>query len=140
MDRTPGPNFAAQIKQLRLRLGLTQALLAERLGVSFPTVNRWENGKSAPSQLAWTKLRELAGETDGDRGEASDASHEPPPLDFTARPEAVRALVEGERLSFGHLANPAFATETSNIDPLPHQRIAVYDFMLRQLRQRCDCV
>lgn len=136
MDRTPGPDYPVQIKQLRLRLGLTQALLAERLGVSFPTVNRWENGKSTPSQLAWTKLRELAGEPEEDREEASDAPHEPPPLDFTARPEAVLALVEGERLSFGHLVNPAFATETSNIDPLPHQRIAVYDHMLQQPRLR----
>ncbi len=135
MDRTPGPGFSGQIKQLRLRLGLTQAVLAERLGVSFPTVNRWENGKSVPSRLAWTKLRQLAGETDEVRDEASDAEG-PPPLDFTARPEAVLALAEGERLSFGHLANPTFATEIANIDPLPHQRIAVYDYMLKQPRLR----
>ena len=57
-------------------------------------------------------------------------------LDFTARPEVVSCLIEGERLSFGHLANPAFATEISNIDPLPHQRIAVYDHMLKQARLR----
>src|SRR5438309_7162396 len=59
-----------------------------------------------------------------------------PALDFTADPAAVRALAEGERLSFGHLANPAFATEISQIDPLPHQRIAVYDHMLKQERLR----
>jgi len=46
-------------------------------------------------------------------------------LDFTAQPEIVKVLAEGERLSFGHLMNPAFATEISSIDPLPHQRIAV---------------
>jgi len=51
-------------------------------------------------------------------------------LDFTARPGIVRLLAEGERLSFGHHANPVFATEISNIDPLPHQRIAVYEHML----------
>src|SRR5207245_9228723 len=60
----------------------------------------------------------------------------PPHLDFTADPAAVRALAEGERLSFGHLANPAFATEISQIDPLPHQRLAVYDHMLKQERLR----
>lgn len=53
-----------------------------------------------------------------------------PILDFTADPETVKVLVEGERLSFGHLTNPTFATEISSIDPLPHQRIAVYDHML----------
>jgi superfamily II DNA or RNA helicase len=60
----------------------------------------------------------------------------PPILDFTANPDIVRSLVEGERLSFGHLANPTFATEIASIDPLPHQRIAVYDYMLKQARLR----
>uniref|UniRef100_UPI00260071F5 helicase-related protein n=1 Tax=uncultured Thiodictyon sp. TaxID=1846217 RepID=UPI00260071F5 len=58
------------------------------------------------------------------------------PLDFLGDPEAVRVLVEGERLSYGHLFNPAFATEIAAIDPLPHQRIAVYDRMLPQARLR----
>ena len=48
----------------------------------------------------------------------------------------MKVLAEGERLSFGHLMNPAFATEISSIDPLPHQRIAVYDHMLKQPRLR----
>src|SRR6185503_7899149 len=34
------------------------------------------------------------------------------------------------RLSSGHLAIPAFATDISSIDPLPHQRVAVYDRIL----------
>ena len=33
-------------------------------------------------------------------------------------------------MSYGHLSNPTFATEVSLIDPLPHQRIAVYERML----------
>src|SRR5437667_12397155 len=45
-------------------------------------------------------------------------------------------MVEGERLSYGHLFNPTFATEISLIDPLPHQRLAVYDQMLSQTRLR----
>ena len=57
-------------------------------------------------------------------------------LDFTTSPAIVRAVVEGERLSLGHLFNPAFATEISRIDPLPHQRIAVYQHMLPQPRLR----
>jgi superfamily II DNA or RNA helicase len=58
------------------------------------------------------------------------------PVDFTSNPEVVRLVVEGERLSYGHLFNPAFATEISMIEPLPHQRIAVYDHMLQQPRLR----
>jgi transcriptional regulator with XRE-family HTH domain len=33
-----------QLKALRARLGLTQAQLAEKLGVERNTVNRWEMG------------------------------------------------------------------------------------------------
>lgn len=135
MDRTPGDDFPEQIKQLRARMGLTQVMLADRLGVAFPTVNRWENNKTIPSQLSWNRLREIAGELDEGEGTAV-VSAGPPILDFTSRPEVVRVLAEGERLSFGHLANPAFATEISSIDPLPHQRIAVYDHMLKQPRLR----
>jgi superfamily II DNA or RNA helicase/DNA-binding XRE family transcriptional regulator len=133
-------DYADQIKRLRARLGLTQVNLAERLGVSFPTVNRWENAKSKPSQLSWNRLLELSGELDP---HPSVAEPEPPPygdtppkIDFTTPPDVVKSLVEGERLSFGHLANPAFATEIASIDPLPHQRIAVYDHMLKQARLR----
>lgn len=51
MDLKPNKDYSVQIKRLRDRMGLTQVELAERLGVSFPTVNRWENAKSKPSQL-----------------------------------------------------------------------------------------
>jgi transcriptional regulator with XRE-family HTH domain len=140
VDQKPTKNYAGQIKRLRAKLGLTQINLAERLGVSFPTVNRWENGKSQPSQLSWNRLLALAGESSTPDQVAQPESpifdDTPPIIDFTARPELVRSLVEGERLSFGHLANPAFATEIASIDPLPHQRIAVYDHMLKQTRLR----
>jgi len=64
--------------------------------------------------------------------------NEPPPrfIDFAADYRALYAVVEGERLSYGHLFNPSFATEISLIDPLPHQRMAVYGCMLDQTRLR----
>ena len=40
-----------------------------------------------------------------------------PALDFSARPAVVAAVAEATRLSYGHLFNPAFATEVSLIDP-----------------------
>src|SRR6266699_3880207 len=67
---------------------------------------------------------------------ADRAADGTPPLDFAADPEVVRVVAEGERLAFGHLVNPAFAVETALIDPLPHQRIAVYQNLLPQTRLR----
>lgn len=43
-------NFSKAIKALREELLLSQVELAELLGVSFATVNRWENGKSNPTK------------------------------------------------------------------------------------------
>ena len=140
IDYQIGEDYPRYIKRLRERLGLTQKALAERLGVSFPSVNRWENGKAKPSQICWNLIQELSGESQTSslvsEPEPPPYDHTPPLLDFTAKPEVVRALVECERLSFGHLANPAFATEIASIEPLPHQRIAVYDHMLKQPRLR----
>ena len=55
-----------------------------------------------------------------------------PPLDFAGNPDAVSAVAEAVRLAHGHEFNPTFASEISRIDPLPHQRIAVYERMLQQ--------
>ena len=40
------------IRDIREQLGLSQEDLARELGVSFATVNRWENGQAKPSRLA----------------------------------------------------------------------------------------
>lgn len=45
-------NFIEKIKEIRVQLKLSQEELAQGLGVSFATVNRWENGKTIPSKLA----------------------------------------------------------------------------------------
>lgn len=49
-------NFAIytpeKIKDLRKRLNLSQEEFAQKLGVSFTSVNRWENGQAKPSKLA----------------------------------------------------------------------------------------
>ena len=54
-----GDDYLERIKGLRAELGLTQQALANRLGVSFATVNRWENGQTMPSQLSWNQIRKL---------------------------------------------------------------------------------
>jgi len=44
--------FPEQLKAVRTALNLSQEELVHVLGVSFATVNRWENGKTPPSKLA----------------------------------------------------------------------------------------
>ena len=43
--------FAEQVKYVRATLLVSQTELAKLLGVSFPTINRWETGKLEPTFL-----------------------------------------------------------------------------------------
>jgi len=47
------------IKEIRSCLNLSQSELAETLGVSFATVNRWEKGRCEPSQIAVNAIKNL---------------------------------------------------------------------------------
>ena len=40
-----------QLDKYRLENKITQERLAEKLGVSFTTVNRWLNGKAQPNKI-----------------------------------------------------------------------------------------
>jgi len=53
------PDLASLVRELRDRLNLTQEKFAARLGVTFPTINRWENGKAKPSPLALQQIKDL---------------------------------------------------------------------------------
>jgi CheY-like chemotaxis protein/DNA-binding XRE family transcriptional regulator len=48
------------VAEIRKVAGETQEALARRLGVSFPTVNAWERGRSVPRPDHRRKLEELA--------------------------------------------------------------------------------
>ena len=47
------------VRELRERTGLTQEKFAAKLGVTFPTINRWENGRAKPSPLALKQIEDL---------------------------------------------------------------------------------
>ena len=46
------PAIGQLIRALRQELRLTQEQFAHQLGVTFPTVNRWEGGHANPSPMA----------------------------------------------------------------------------------------
>lgn len=62
------PQVGKLICSLRHELKLTQQQLSVELGVVTPTVNRWENGHSQPSPMAFKQI-ELKIQKLGERGE-----------------------------------------------------------------------
>ncbi|HEY7781235.1 MAG TPA: SNF2-related protein, partial [Ktedonobacterales bacterium] len=144
------PDCAERIKALRAHHDLSRARLADLLGVAVPTVSRWESGQARPTHESWHRMvlmerygldgaNPTARPGAGAREHADD--YDPlveaaPPPNFAADPGIVRTIVEAHRLEYGYLVNPALATEISLVEPLPHQRIAVYERMLTESRLR----
>lgn len=53
------PAMSTLIHELRQLTQLTQVQFAATLGVSYETINRWENGHIQPSPLALKQIRSL---------------------------------------------------------------------------------
>lgn len=52
-------DYADAILKLRTYLNISQEEFAKLLGVSFASVNRWENGIHEPTKLAKVRLLQL---------------------------------------------------------------------------------
>ncbi len=64
-------DIQATLRAIRAKLDLTQQQLAERLGVSFATINRWEGGTTKPQKAAQEAIAELAAEAELNEPEAA---------------------------------------------------------------------
>ena len=64
------------LKQIRAKLELSQEELANRLGVAFSTLNRWENGKSMPRGKAKQAIADLIAKMDFDSGSTGSNNHQ----------------------------------------------------------------
>lgn len=53
------PEIGQLIRDLRQSVGSTQEQFAAALGVSFSTLNRWENGHMQPSPLALRQVESV---------------------------------------------------------------------------------
>lgn len=60
-------NIPSLVKDLRRRLDLTQEQFAQRVGVTYSTVNHWENGKRLPLPFLAKRLVEMEEELDSQR-------------------------------------------------------------------------
>ena len=63
------PSIALTLQAIRASLDLTQEQLADRLGVSFASVNRWEGGANMPQRAARAAIAALASEAGIDAAE-----------------------------------------------------------------------
>ena len=68
------PTTSTLLQAIRAALDLTQAELADRLGVSFATVNRWEGGSSKPQRAQLAKINALAEDAGVDASDVPLAS------------------------------------------------------------------
>ena len=73
---TDRQSVSPTLQAIRARLDLTQEQLAERLGVSFATVNRWEGGVTTPQRAARTAIAALAAEAGVDADETVNSEAE----------------------------------------------------------------
>jgi len=76
---TQQADFPAILRATRAALNLTQEQLAERLGVSFATVNRWEGGGNKPQRAAQETILALAREA------GVEGTESPPPAEAAAQ-------------------------------------------------------
>lgn len=51
-------NTSKKLKEIRIKSLMSQSSFAKELGVSFSTVNRWENGKAIPSYQALNRIKD----------------------------------------------------------------------------------
>jgi len=63
------PKVGQFVRELRQLTGLTQEQFGMKIGVSYETISRWENGRMQPSSLAFKQLEQLIRES-GDAGKA----------------------------------------------------------------------
>ncbi len=98
-------NVAAQIREKRIAAALSQAELAEKLGVSQVLISNWERAKLSPSPAHQTKLAKILGAENGinSDGDFLDAS-------------PVAAWLKKERISKG-LSIPELADKSGLTPP-----------------------
>lgn len=57
-------SISSEIKDIRRKCLLNQTEFADAIGVSFSTVNRWENEKAIPNYQALKKIKDFCEKND----------------------------------------------------------------------------
>lgn len=70
------PEIGTLVRELRYTMQLSQEKFADELGMTFATINRWENGHAMPSPLALKQIDTLLNQL-GERGEVLRTKYAP---------------------------------------------------------------
>lgn len=57
--RVPERDVPTLVKRLRAQMGLTQEQFAQTVGVTYSTINQWENSRRHPQPYLWNRLLEI---------------------------------------------------------------------------------
>lgn len=76
--------ISTALRLVRAKLNLSQSELADQLGVSFATINRWEGGKRKPQRAALEALSKLF-----DQSDIKNANTQITPKKRTKKPMSV---------------------------------------------------
>lgn len=135
MEQNSSPQILLQ--QLLTASGMSQDKLANRLGVSFPTLNSWVNGKSTPRSSAMASILALSAEI---LGSDSIDSHRLAELKNSAvrQKYSVRKLLGNrevlDRLAVGFTYHTN-ATEGSTMTESDVQSVLIENRLLRNRTQ-----
>ncbi len=59
MGKNISQNFCEMLKEQREKLGLSQSMVAKKIGTSHQNISRWESGKILPNIYFCIKLADL---------------------------------------------------------------------------------
>ena len=86
-------DIQSTLRAIRAKLDLTQQQLADRLGVSFATINRWEGGSTKPQKAAQEAIAALAAEAELNEPEAAIEPTEAAARVTRRRAKATRRVI-----------------------------------------------
>ena len=96
-DGRSGPGISGRVRAIRERLGLTKTALAARIGVSQPTVTRWELNQDVPEERHLQRLAAMIGISVAELRYGRTGFSEPAPVVGYLGPESVVVPLRPER-------------------------------------------
>ena len=122
-----------RLRELREKIGLTQAQLGTRIGVESVTISKWECGRGLPRQEYWGKLEKILGCSSDEFIKEKTINKKIIKIAITGAPCAGKTTIintlvkESHKKDYAILTVPEIATELINSGVSPAD-MGVYEF------------